>query len=77
MRGREANARPRPAQAQTEIWSATLTPQDTGNGGLGCDSTESNTAAQCSNTSVLSDDDFRHGSTNHTIGLIELASQSL
>ena len=27
-----------PAQAQTEIWSATLTPQDTGNGALGCDS---------------------------------------
>ena len=47
-----------PAQAQTEIWSATLTPQDTGNGALGCDSTESNTAAQCSNTAVLSDNDF-------------------
>ena len=34
-----------PAQAQTEVWSATLTPQDAGNGALGCDSTESNTAA--------------------------------
>ena len=56
-----------PAQAQTGIWSATLTPQDTGTGSLGCDSTESNTAAQCSNTSVLSDDDFTLGSTFHLI----------
>ena len=66
-----------PAQAQTEIWSATLTPQDTGNGALGCDSTESNTAAQCSNTAVLSDNDFTLGSTDHTIGIIELAGESL
>ena len=66
-----------PAQAQTEVWSATLTPQDTGNGAIGCDSTESNTAAQCSNTSVLSDNDFTLGSTDHTIGIIELAGESL
>ena len=66
-----------PAQAQTEVWSATLTPQDTGNGALGCDSTESNTAAQCSNTAVLSDNDFTLGSTDHTIGIIELAGESL
>ena len=68
---------PPPAQAQTEVWSATLTPQDTGNGALGCDSTESNTAAQCSNTAVLSDNDFTLGSTDHTIGIIELAGESL
>ena len=61
-----------PAQAQTEIWSATLTPQDLGSGALGCNSTESNTAAQCSNTAVLSDNDFTLGSTEHTIGIIEL-----
>ena len=66
-----------PAQAQTEIWSATLTPQDTGNGALGCNSTESNTAAQCSNTAVLSDNDFTLGSTDHTIGIIELAVGTL
>ena len=66
-----------PAQAQTEIWSATLTPQDMGFGALGCNNTESNTAAQCSNTAVLSDNDFTLGSTDHTIGIIELADESL
>ena len=66
-----------PAQAQTTIWSATLTPQDMGFGALGCDSTESNTAAQCSNTAVLSDNNFTLGSTDHTIGIIELADESL
>ena len=63
-----------PAQAQTEIWSATLTPQvisSSGTGTLGCEN--SNPAAQqCSNTSVLSDNDFTLGSTDHTIGVIGL-----
>ena len=64
-----------PAQAQTEIWSATLTPQDLGGegGALGCSNTEFNTAVACSNTAVLSDNDFTLGSTDHTIGFIELA----
>ena len=66
-----------PAQAQTEIWSATLTPQDLGNRALGCDSTEDNTAFKCSNTAVLSDNDFTLGSTAHTIGFIELTDESL
>ena len=66
-----------PAQAQTEIWSATLTPQDMGLGFLGCNNTESNTAAHCSNTAVLSDNDFTLGSTDHTIGIIELAAEIL
>ena len=61
-----------PAQAQTEIWSATLTPQDLGSGALGCNSTAINTAVECSNTDVLSDNDFTLGSTEHTIGIIEL-----
>ena len=55
------------AEAQTEIWSATLTPQDTGNNVFGCDNDEIDTAAQCSNTSVLSDDDFTVGTTDHSI----------
>ena len=67
-----------PAQAQTEIWSATLTPQvisSSGSGTLGCKN--SNPAAQqCSNTAVLSDDDFTLGSTDHTIGLIGLTGGS-
>ena len=61
-----------PAQAQTEIWSATLTPQDLGSGALGCNSTAINTAVECSNTDVLSGNDFMLGFTDHSIGIIEL-----
>ena len=61
-----------PAQAQTEIWSATLTPQNLGSGALGCNNTAINTAVACSNTAVLSDNDFTLGSTDHVIGLLEL-----
>ena len=76
--GRHRAAGPgRAAQAQTEIWSATLTPQDMGLGFLGCNNTESNTAAHCSNTAVLSDNDFTLGSTDHAIGIIELAAEIL
>ena len=64
-----------PAQAQTEIWSATLTPQDLGMGALGCNSIDFNTAVVCSNTAVLSDNDFTLGSTDHTIGFIELSAE--
>ena len=66
-----------PAQAQTEIWSATLTPQDLGEGALGCYSPELNPAVACSNTAVLSDNDFTLGSTDHTIVIIELGPGSL
>ena len=65
-----------PAQAQTEIWSATLTPQDLGMGALGCNSIDFNTAVlECSNTAVLSDNDFTLGSTDHTIEFIELSAE--
>ena len=66
-----------PAQAQTEVWSATLTPQVISNSGtLGCKN--SNPAAQeCSNTSVLSDDDFTLGSTDHVIAVIGLTADAL
>ena len=64
-----------PAQAQTEIWSATLTPQNVGSGALGCNNTAINTAVACSNTAVLSDNDFTLGSTDHVIGLLELSAE--
>ena len=66
-----------PAQAQTEIWSATLTPQATDVGSIGCDSNDSDTADQCSNTAVLSDDDFTVGSTDHTIRVLILQGDHL
>ena len=58
-----------PAQAQTEIWSATLTPVNIGGSGiLGCLDVP---FAQCSITAILSDDDFTHDSTDYTVfGLI-------
>ena len=54
-----------PAQAQTEIWSATLTPGDLGSGILGCSNGVSH--ARCSNTAVLSEDSFNHDSTDYNI----------
>ena len=58
-----------PAQAQTEVWSATLTPVNIGGSGiLGCLDVP---FAQCSSTAILSDDDFTHDSTDYTVfGLI-------
>ena len=58
-----------PAQAQTEVWSATLTPVNIGGSGiLGCLDVP---FAQCSITAILSDDDFTHDSTDYTVfGLI-------
>ena len=57
-----------PAQAQTEVWSATLTPGDLTSGLLGCLDVPS---AHCSSTAILSDDDFTHDSTDYTVfGLI-------
>ena len=53
-----------PAQAQTEIWSATLTPASLFNG-LGCFNGVPN--AECSNTSVLSEDSFTYDSTDYTV----------
>ena len=51
--------------AQTEVWTATLTPADLGFTLLGC--SNSLPAAPCNNTSFLSDDDFTHESTTYTI----------
>ena len=54
-----------PAQAQTEIWSATLTPVDIGSGLLGC--LLLRPSAECSSTAILSDADFTHDSTDYTV----------
>ena len=53
-----------PAQAQTEVWSATLTPASLVNG-LGCFNGVPN--AECNNTSVLSEDSFTYDSTDYTV----------
>ena len=54
-----------PAQAQTEVWSATLTPVDLSGGILGC--TNGVPTARCSSTSLLSEDSFNYDSTDYTI----------
>ena len=54
-----------PAQAQTEVWTATLTPGDLTSGIRGCSNDVG--AARCSSTSVLSDDSFNYDSTAYNI----------
>ena len=54
-----------PAQAQTEIWSATLTPVNVGGGFLGC--LDGLPSVECSSTAILSDADFTHDSTDYTV----------
>ena len=54
-----------PAQAQTEVWSATLTPGDLSSGLLGC--TNGLSTGRCSSTSLLSEDSFNYDSTDYNI----------
>ena len=54
-----------PAQAQTEVWTATLTPGDLSSGILGC--SVGVATAICSSTSVLSEDSFNYDSTDYNI----------
>ena len=54
-----------PAQAQTEVWSATLTTGDLSSGILGCSNGVG--TARCSSTSVLSEDSFTYDSTAYNI----------
>ena len=54
-----------PAQAQTEVWSATLTTVDLGFNLFGC--SNGVPSGRCSNTSFLSEDSFTYDSTNYTI----------
>ena len=53
-----------PAAAQTDVWTATLTPDDFGSGFLGC---SNDTGEVCTNPSLLSEDSFNHDSTDYTI----------
>ena len=59
-----------PAQAQTEIWSATFTPADVGSGVLGCSNGVS--TGRCSSTSLLSEDSFNYDSTDYNITVLFL-----
>ncbi len=61
-----------PAEAQSPVWSATLTVADNQTGGvyLGCSNQKS--GAECSSASVLSDDDFVFGGETFRIDAITL-----
>jgi len=64
-----------PVQAQTEVWSGTLTAKSAVFGtGLGCDA--STTGSLCSDTAILTDNAFTYGGTNYTIILVSLIPTS-
>ncbi len=64
-----------PVQAQTAVWSATLTVKEPTSGTLGC--VNGFSGASCSDSAVLSDDDFTHASTTYAVTHISLSSTSL
>ena len=56
-----------PAEAQTTVWSATLTPHNLGSSLFGCLNTgQAGSPWYCSETTTLSDDGFTHDSTPYT-----------
>ena len=62
-------ALPLQAQAQTEVWSATLTPRTTFSGTpvpLGCDNTSTGNR-RCTNSNTLSADDFTDDGTTYAV----------
>ena len=61
-------ALPLQAQAQTEVWSSTLTVRDLGFSLLGC----SNSVATSNCSARLTDDDFTHASTDYAVTMIFL-----
>ena len=63
-----------PVAAQTDVWTATLTPVDLGGSSLGCTGTG---LRACSTATVLADDDFTYDSTDYTVSDIVLTSGSL
>ena len=63
-----------PAAAQTDVWTATITPTNLG-GFVGCDNGITN--AHCSTATILSDDDFTHGSTDYSVRGLYVASGTL
>ena len=62
-----------PAEAQTTVWSGTLTVADKNATFAGCDNTKA--GVECSSASVLTDDDFTVGST--TWSITQLLSQKM
>ena len=63
-------AHPSPASAQTDVWTATLTPADFGSGLLGCNNASA--TSKCSTATVLSDDDFTYDSTDYSVTTLYL-----
>ena len=63
-------AHPSPAAAQTDVWTATLTPADFGSGLLGCNNASATN--KCSTATVLSDDDFTYDSTDYSVTTLYL-----
>ena len=61
-----------PAEAQTQIWSATLSPQGITSDEDGC--WNGFTGQECSNSSILSGDDFSHNNVTYTISRLTVAS---
>ena len=60
-----------PVQAQTDVWSGTLTAKPVLFGPIvGCDNGEA--GAECSTSTVLTDDDFTYNGQTYTIELISL-----
>ena len=59
-----------PVAAQTDVWSATLTPADFGSGLLGCNNASA--TSKCSTATVLSDDDFTYDSTDYSVTTLYL-----
>ena len=62
--------------AQTEVWSATLTPVNVFQGAIGCLDGFS-PAESCSNTAILSDADFTHDSTDYTVDALYVQTSGL
>ena len=63
-----------PAQAQTTVWSATLTPKSLGTNLLGCDTGATATAHKCSTSATLNDNDFTYpdGGRNYRVHSLQL-----
>ena len=59
-----------PVAAQTDVWTATLTPADFGSGLLGCNNASA--TSKCSTATVLSDDDFTYDSTDYSVTTLYL-----
>ena len=66
-----------PPPAETEIWSATLTP-GVFSGVFGCHFAfaQINAAMDCASSSVLSDDEFTHDTTTYTIQILQVTTNT-